>query len=34
MNDERRVMLRDKAGRITNQIMSYVLVILYLLFLY
>ncbi|EML6500640.1 hypothetical protein [Clostridioides difficile] len=28
MNDERRVMLRDKAGRITNQIMSYVLVIL------
>lgn len=28
MNDERRIMLRDKAGRITNQIMSYVLVIL------
>ncbi|HCQ5967065.1 hypothetical protein QJL41_04955 [Clostridioides difficile] len=28
MNDERRVMLRDKAGRITNQIMYYVLVIL------
>ena len=28
MNDERRIMLRDKAGRITNQIMCYVLVIL------
>ncbi|HEK4728753.1 TPA: hypothetical protein SOL09_000965 [Clostridioides difficile] len=28
MNDERRIMLHDKAGRITNQIMSYVLVIL------
>ena len=26
MNDERRIMLRDKAGRITNQIMSYALV--------
>ncbi|HFL2412219.1 TPA: hypothetical protein ACG3O0_000906 [Clostridioides difficile] len=28
MNDERRIMLRDKAGHITNQIMCYVLVIL------
>lgn len=28
MNDERRIMLRDKSGRITNQIMSYVLVII------
>ncbi|MCC0683122.1 hypothetical protein KGF42_06610 [Clostridioides sp. ZZV15-6383] len=28
MNDERRIMLRDKSGRITNQIMSYVFVIL------
>lgn len=28
MNDERRIMLHDKSGRITNQIMSYVFVIL------
>lgn len=28
MKDERRIMLRDKSGRITNQIMSYVFVIL------
>lgn len=28
MNDERRIMLRDKSGRITNQIMSYVLVVI------
>ncbi|MCC0637332.1 MULTISPECIES: hypothetical protein [unclassified Clostridioides] len=31
MNDERRIMLRDKSGRITNQIMSYVFVILILI---
>lgn len=43
MNDERRIMLRDKAGRITNQIMSvfsvmviskWVLVVLGLLILF